>query len=691
LNGRAVIAVFRRPRRRGRGPWSGARPMRAAVPVAAVVAVGLGGGCQTPQTRGPGGVKALQINNVRRELEFTARVRDQEQRSKVGAGRTKSEENIFEESVRIELDGSVYHENFLEFTLAGLFGLLQQDFSETFSGVERTSGDDGDILEFDFEGDFLKKKMYPGSVYARRYRSLEARPFLSSLETTTTSFGFHWQYVDPKTPTSLQFNRTIVELDPLDEIERDGRQENSSLRFETAYRFSDTNVLSFRYDRESVDEQPFELQYDSDELTLSDRLNFGEDKRHRLDSELTYFDQRGTFDIRRTRWRENLRLEHTESLRSWFQLEYLDRTQGSLSGVPPIGERSWYVSGTVEHELYQSLLSRLFLFGQQQDFDSDLEIKRYGLQPSLDYRKKNPLGVLWATYLFRLEKEDREGTGRRLEAIDERHTFADPEAIVLSNTNVVVSSIVMTAEDKTTLYRAGRDFRVRLAGDKVEIERVPTGNIRDRETVLIDYVYVFGGDFTLETLSHNVTVRQDFRGGLSPYYRLRRQDQEVDPRGASGVQPEDITAHIYGTEFRRGALHMLAEYEDHDSTVSPFTALRLSLDYKHDFDFGGTARLRTRWTDMDRGGRQDRRTRFLTVEGRYRQTIAKQLTVEAAVLYRTEEDSQSGDDEGVDVDLSLEWLIRDTEVRVTYEYGEFEDDFAENENSALFVQVRRRF
>ena len=32
-----------------------------------------------------------------------------------------------------------------------------------------------------------------------------------------------------------------------------------------------------------------------------------------------------------------------------------------------------------------------------------------------------------------------------------------------------------------------------------------------------------------------------------------------------------------------------------------------------------------------------------------------------------------------------------TEVRITYEFGRFDDDFAENEHSTLFVQVKRRF
>jgi hypothetical protein len=291
----------------------------------------------------------------------------------------------------------------------------------------------------------------------------------------------------------------------------------------------------------------------------------------------------------------------------------------------------------------------------------------------------------------RFQNEDREGAGLSMEVLDERRTFRDPEPIVLANTNVAPGSIRITAEDRTTIYRAGDDYRIRVVGDQTEIERVPTGRITDGQAVLIDYIWLLGGDFELDTTNHNFSVRQRFDFGLSPYYRLRRQDQEVTPEDAMGVVPEDIEAHIVGTEFERGPVRLIAEYEEHDSNINPYDAVRLSADLTHRLERAGTAKLRTRWTEIDRGGDQDRETKLLTVEGRYRQRIAEHLTVEGAVLYRTEDDSLSGDDEGVDVDLSLEWVIRDTELRVTYEYGQFEDDFAENENQMLFVQFRRRF
>ena len=637
------------------------------------------------------GVGGLHLTDIGGYFEFVLRQKEDEQKSKVGAGNTRSEETIFQENFKLELDGYVYHPNFLEFTLGGLYGLRQHDFEDQFDGRRRTSGDDGDVIEFDFTGNFFKHKPYPGTIFARRYQAIDPRPFQSSLLTTTTDYGFTWQYVSEKMPTNVQFSQTEIELDPLGDEEETGRYENTRFRLETAYNFTENNALSFLYTRESRSEEPFVIEWDADEFTLGHRLNFGEAHRQRLDSEINYYDQRGTFEIERFRWRELLRLEHTDSLRSWYQFEALDRTQGSLQGVPPIQEDTFTLSGTVEHELYESLVSQLTGYVQSQEFDMGPQIDRYGVQASFDYRKTNPWGVFHANYAPRFLREDRSGGERDFEVFRQAQTFRDPDPIVLTNLNIEISSIQVTSEDTLTVYQPGRDYRVEEFEDRVELHRVPTGRILDGQTVLVSYVFSSGSNYTLDTVGQDFGVRQEFDFGLSPYYRLRWQEQEISPEDATGAIPDDITAHIIGAEFERWGFRVGAEYEDHDSTVSPFEATRLFGEYTYRFESGPTASVKARWTDATYTLPRERDTEFFWLEGRYRHPITERLTVEASARYRTLEDSLSGDDEGVDFDLSLEWFIRQTEVRITYEQGSFEDNFSESDNSSLYVQVKRRF
>ena len=675
------------------------RPGRGVLSVAArsgswllraVVLPVLVGGCQASQQGRRSGIRNANVTNMQGYLEFVTRQRDQQQRSKVGSGDTDSTEAIFEENVGIEMDGYVYHPNLFDFTLGALVGLRQHDYEDTFGGRTRKSSDDGDVLEFDFEGEIVKRKNYPGSVFARRYRSIDPRPFLPSMETTTTNYGLTWQYVSDKMPINLQFSHTDVLLQPMGGDEPDGQQTNTLFRGEIAYRFNDHNVASLIYDKQLVKERPFALDFDSDEFTLKHRLDFGDSRQYRLDSELNHFTQRGTFSIERFRWREILRLQHDDRWRSWYRFELLNRRQGSLSGVPPINENSIAANATLEHRLYDSLITQLLGFVHVQKFETGLRIQRYGGQLSVDYRKKNPWGALIGNYRIRMQTEDRTGGDFDVEVLDEAQVFTDPEPIVLRNTNVRLGSLFITAEDRTTSYRQGQDYTVTTQADRVELRRVATGRIPDGARVLIDYVFHIAGSFLLDTFMQDLGVRQNFDNGWSPYYRLRWQKQTITPRDATGAVPEDITGQTFGVEFARKSLRLVAEYEEYDSTVNPFTAARLSADYTRRFQSGATGVLKGRWTRVDHD-EPFRRTTLLTVEGRYRHPISDRFIVEAVVLFRRENDSLSGDDEGLDVDLSLEWAMRETEVKVTYDYGRFDDDFAENENSTLWVQVRRRF
>ncbi len=651
--------------------------------------VGLNG-CQT-QTQRRDHVRALQLTGRQGYLDFIASRREQDQQSKVITDGTKSTEMTFRETVGLEVTGYSYHPNLLEFTAAGVFGLLQHEFDEAAAGFHETGRDSGPILEFDLAGNFLKEKKYPGTVYASRQQGLEPRLFRSAVETTVTEYGLQWRYLSERVPTSFQFNYVDILLDPLATQEEDSQRTDTDFRFETGYNFSDHNKFALLYEHEIVSERPNVLDYDSDEVTFSHRLDFGEQQRDRLDSELNYFVQRGTFDVERLRWRENLWLEHSDTLRSSYRFEAIDRKRGSLVDLPTLHERSYHVSGMIEHRLFQSLVSQLHGFAWFQDFDSGAQVDLYGVDGGLDYRKTNPWGVLRANYRAELEQEKRSGGAANAEIRDEQHTFQDPNPITLTNSNIVAGSIVITALDGSTHYQLGSDYLVRYLGTRVEIERVLTGRIADGETVLIDYVFNLGGNFTLDTVSQNFAIRQDFAFGLSPYYRLRWQDQTVSPRSATGAVPEDITAHVLGADYRWRMFRIGGEYEHHDSTINPFEAVRFSGGYSQRFKSGAKGSVRAGWQSTSHGDPRDRETQYLSVEGRYRHPFTRRLTFEGAVLYRDGDDTLSGPNRGFDVDLSLEWFIRQTELRVTYDFGQFEDNFARNDSSTFFFQIRRRF
>jgi len=643
-------------------------------------------GCQAARTVD----ENVKVDRVGGYVEVTGRYRSRDQNSKTDTGDIKNREYLLRPAVKVETEGYVYHPYLLEYSLGALLGWLGGYYYEdTAKGTTRSK--DGDIVyELDFSGRILQKKDYPGFVYARRYERLEPRPFLPSLQVTTNSYGADWRYIDRTMPTMVRFDHTDTTLDPLRGEEEEGRKVYTTARFDTSYKFDSANVLSFLYEHRREKEDPYDLDYNSDELTLAHRWDIGGGDSHRLESELNYFDQRGTFDVERSRWREILWLYHTDRLRSWYQFELQKRDQEQLAGVPPIKETSYYLAGNVEHELYESLVSQLTAYVQRQDFDSGFEIDRWGLRGNFDYRKTNPWGMLFASYAPGYQMEKRDGNDQFVSAINQRYVFQDPFPIVIVNPNIDPASVVITDLTGRT-FQEGRDYVIDAYEDRIEIRRVPTGEIPDGTPVLIDYVYRLAGDFDLTTITHYFQIRQAFGFGLAPYWRYRYQDQDLSPKGSVGAIAEDIRDNVVGMEYLRYSWRLFAEYEDYYSNITPFEAVRLGADYTRRFSTGASGSLKGRWAKITRDEPDDRDTTLYTIEGRYWHPLTTDLSVEGVALWRDQDDTLSGRDQGLDLELAIEWIVRQTEMRLFAEYGHYDDEFARTDSVAVFLQIRRRF
>lgn len=647
-------------------------------------------GCESARSRSRVG-RGVQVSDISGYIGYVLRERRDNRELASGGREPRSTETIMEQSIKLDLNGYVYHPNLFEFALGGLFGLSQYEFSDNFQDRDRRDKENGSVLEFNFDGTFSRKKNHPGTVFARRFRSLEPRPFLSSIEQTTTTYGAMWQYLGEKFSTRLRYEHRLVDSDVFGEADDDRRRTNDQLRWDSRYRFNKDNNLTLTYRHQSIEEDPFENDYDVDEVIVSHRLNFGEDKQHSLNSELRYFRQDGSLNIERTLFRETLRMEHSDELSSSVQFEWIDRTQGNISGADDLKERSISLSGSLDRKFYDNLTTQLSGLVQTQEFGESAEIKRLGIHAGFDYFRDNPWGVLTINYGINLDQVDRKGDNQRIPTIDESHTFQDGRPIILLDPNIELSSIHITSQDELERFRLGDDYSVTRFANQVEIRRAPTGRIDDGEIVLIDYTTRTGSSFDLETVSQHLGVRQDLKFGLSPYYLFTSQRQRVSPSDADFTAPENLTAHLVGLEYQRGGLNASVEYEDYESSIKPFRAVRVRGAYNLRLDTGASMGLRANWSSVNFGPPNPRNTTFFTVGGRYRHPIARGLNVEASVQYRSLEDSFSGNDTGIELDLSLEYRVRETEIELTYEFRTFEDEFMESDSSMLLLQIRRRF
>jgi len=649
-------------------------------------------GCQQAGRRNPS-ARNVVLFNRRGHFDMLVRQRSLDRKpNSSGTLRETFDETILEESVTIESDGYVYHPTLLEFSVGAVLGMRQAQFDQVFGTTTESSQDTGEILEFDASGTFLQRKPYPLSFYARRGRTLEPRPFRSTLQAATTAYGLAWQYIHETTPISIQYDLNTVDLDPfLSAGEQPGGRRSETFSATISYIFNKHNEIKLSFDRESIQEKPFDFKYDLNETRLTHTLEFGKEHEHRLNSELLLLDQAGTFATKRTEWRQILFLKHRKKLSTTYELLAFERKQGSIAGGQSVNEKTVRVAAAIDHQLYDNLKSRIRVYAENQKFESGLDYTRRGLTADFRYFRHNAWGVLRLDYRFSQDNQSVSGGTQAFEVIDEAQTFRDPEPIILTDRSIELGSIRVLREDRTEQYVSGRDYRLRPIGDRVEIERIFTGRILDGQTVLLSYRFQIGGDYDFNTTAQAFSIRQEFKFGLTPYYRSLRQTQTLTPASAVGVTPDNITADILGVEYRRGKLRLDAEYERHDSTVSPFVSLRFGLDYTRRYPSGATLGLSANWSDVEFTGLGARTTRLMTIEGQYERPVSKNLNIETAVRYRQEKDTLSTDNDGIEIDLGLEWTIRRTEIKVDYRYATFNDDFADQVSSALIVQFRRRF
>lgn len=667
-------------------------------PGGTVLALLLLAGCRTRfSTEDEPAEPPVRIHDAR--LEASMLYRSEERERKSGSlGDESWQQQIYRETLSAAADGYIYHPYLLDFSVASAIGLTQSEFQQTRGSSEQESSDSGTLREYDVTGRVLKNSNLPLTAYSRRHESLEARPFLNAEFRTIQEDGFFWQYLSDVVPTSLRYDHSEIAFDPLgpdftgpSALDDQSRSKTTDqVQFDTEYRFSKNNKLSLDYEHSSVREHPFDVHYEVDSVRVAHDVRFGAEDQHDLLSEVVHYDQRGTVELQQFLVRELLGLEHSDTLRSRYHLDAASRSQRGISGNT-IEDDTLGFGADLEHRLYESLFTRVGGWADTQQFDDGAATDRYGVRGNFDYQKKNPWGLFNANYGADYQSTRRTSGDQRVAVIDQSRTFNDPNPIILSDNRIVTSSIVITDTTALNFYEEDVDYDVVKFANRIELHRIPTGDILDGQTVLIDYEIDNSSDYTLASTYQTFGLRQNFAFGLSPYYRYEWQDQTISGQNVGTTQQDDIRAHTAGVEYRRGAFHALAEYEDHDSTIAPFQAFTLSGDYSHRFEYGATAGVNSRYTDVSFTGDRPREASYFTLGVRYFDALTPKLTFEGSAQYLMDQDSVSNNNQGVDVDLSLNWKLRRTNLSINFSNGRFQNDFTESRSTMLYMKWELRF
>jgi hypothetical protein len=624
-------------------------------------------------------------DRIKAELEAVAERRTDEQGT--SENKRESTTKVFEERIRLKTEGDVYHPDFLLYSGAVGLGLAQQSIdSDDESGRHSETLDDYSVF-----AQLLRGKIYPTTFYASKSEELISRQFLGALRTERKNRGASLSLRPEDWAMTFQYTASQTGQDGLSSFARDFFQrDDERFRYSLSHDFSELSHLSFDFDRTEVSQRSVgaSIETDTDRYTMLHDLIFGGEEQHRLDSFLSYVDQAGSFDFENLQLEERLRLRHTGSFLTNYELRFTDSNRQAIRNKEVRGQ------GGFEHRLYESLVTTANVFASETDLDTQGDLTQRGGTFALNYRKNNPWGTLFATYTAGLTESEQSGGAGTGIVIDESHTFTDPLPITLNRVNIDTSSIVVTDNTGLNTYTLGDDYTITETNGRIQLNMTTLGiappNVSDGQEILVDYNFFIEPEREEDTVRHNFTIRERFKNGLSVYYAHRRQDEDVSST-ITEITPDEFRVNTVGTDYLNKGLFLQAEYSEEESTQIPSTSKKLQGKYSWPISTNTNVSFRVlnHWLDF---GEPDKRDVELFKSGaEIFSRLTKECSTSTRADYRDEDDTRFGTTRGFQFNYELQYNFRQLSISTGVEFNLLNRRNDEIDGSFIYIKLKRFF
>jgi hypothetical protein len=597
-------------------------------------------------------------------------------------------ETRFREILELDTEGFIGHPNLLNLDLNTSLWLTQRE--EDLAGAENRERSLETVIDYDVRGTFLREQIVPLTLYARRNQVDVDRQFGGTLESTISEYGLQLNIRADRFPTRIQaFHRETEQQDPfggldfsIDQytIEADGQvliEEDQNLWWD--YEFDDVTETG---------RSRGPISFERHQASLTHTWDFGDDQQHQLRSGFRLFDESGDFTFRQLRLSERLRLIHSRTLSTWYDLlaEQTERDD--------FEQNTLRFTSTLRHQLFDSLTTTARAGGGRVGIPTDdyTSYEVFG-DVAFDYTKEVPYGQFSAGLDLRGNFTDETERGTPVPVIGQLFTFDLSGLVIIQGRNIDPASIVVLDASGIIVFDEGQDYTVRAFPDRVDIRRVPGGDIPPQATVRIDFE--LGPEPGGETVTTGTGIEARYRfnegifDGLSAYVSLFDQDEN-----RSIVRPDflenDFTELRYGLEYDIWKLNFKAEREIRDSTLSPFEITRLEARYFDRISRGSALSFSVLYQEIDRT-EDNIVTETTTFTGQWRQQISSRLSAALRLQYQLEDDTAGIDSQAFDQELDLRWRYRQTYVYTRFRNSFVDSDADDTMFQTIEVGLRREF
>lgn len=583
----------------------------------------------------------------------------------------------FYEALETRFNSYVYHPNL--FDCDGVFEIIPEQRREKTQSASDSSYQNNLWSAYRINASFLKQKPYHLSLFANRRRGVRKSDIFERQDISYANYGASLNYRWKPVPmyTSYRHDEQEIEssLRPIQNYIDDTFSYHAD---------SDSKLLGDAY----LDYELHQFTFDESHVTInkgtthtlfsSSHRKFGRSKNKTLSSLFRYYALTDDRRLDELNWNERFSIKHPNHLLSYYEYGF----KGLETGENDLGEN--HILAGLSHRLYESLTSSLELKGTSSDSDQ-FDEKIGQVSADEDYRKKIGISVLevgvGATY------EDRKRVTHKgiLNVAREPHVVNDDAIVFLNETGVDPASILLSDKNGAVLFE-GRDYQIKNSSGKIEIKRLPGSRISNREEVLADYV-VKNPLLDYSLLQKRLRTSLGFWDRRLRFYYDQSNQDFLDVQEGKSFIPNTFDDSLYGVELRFKWTTSRGEYENYESTLSPFHALRFSENVSWDL---------TKKSHLGAGGSYDitdygldrRRTYSVSVTYLWNLSAASSFNFESG--YRWQDDINTDLNEFV-IRTTFKMQIHKLEGEVIYEFerGGFNETLFNNHYG--IIKLKRRF
>jgi len=191
--------------------------------------------------------------------------------------------------------------------------------------------------------------------------------------------------------------------------------------------------------------------------------------------------------------------------------------------------------------------------------------------------------VINARYAYRNRKETRDTEFRVATVVNERHTANDNQILLLDQTGVDWTSVVVKDETQTIVHRRDVDYYLIRHGATTEIRRIPGGQMQNGATLFVDYRTDENASYTFSDIGKTVGLGITLLDRFIDLYSTLRNHRYEAVQGPISDRLRWERQQTVGVRFALDFLTIGAELDDLQSNIVPYYSRKADANAQHVF------------------------------------------------------------------------------------------------------------